>query len=187
MNAPDAALGPLLIALARAAIAQRLQQPCPALATDHPALHALGASFVTLTLKGQLRGCIGQLEATRSLQEDVRHNAIAAAFHDPRFAPLSPAEWSQIAVEVSVLGPTHYTPCATRADCLALIEPFEDGVIFASGARRATFLPQVWEQLPDAEQFIDHLLAKAGLPPQHWPADMRVGLYRVTAYHEPAS
>lgn len=173
--------GPALLAHARAAIAGRLKLAADS-APDHPALHLPGASFVTLHLNGCLRGCIGQLEPTRLLGEDVRQNAIAAAFHDPRFLPLSVEEWPHIELEVSVLGPVSYTACPTLAECLQQITPFEDGVILASGLHRATFLPQVWEQLPEPEQFLAHLLAKAGLPAGHWPASMKLGRYRVEHY-----
>ncbi|WP_018605628.1 AmmeMemoRadiSam system protein A [Uliginosibacterium gangwonense] len=174
-------LGPVLLAHARTAIAGRLKQAADS-APDHPALHAPGASFVTLSLKGCLRGCIGQLEPVRSLGEDVRQNAIAAAFHDPRFLPLSLDEWPHIELEVSVLGPVQYTACPSLAKCLEQIVPFEDGVILASGVHRATFLPQVWEQLPEPEQFLAHLLTKAGLAAGTWPANMKLGRYRVAHY-----
>lgn len=180
-SAQQDTLGPTLLAHARAAIASHLGLAAVE-APDHPALHEPGASFVTLTRNGQLRGCIGQLEPTRALGQDVEQNAIAAAFRDPRFAPVSASEWPEIAVEVSLLGPVSYTPCPTEEDCLRQITPFEDGVILSSSVRRATFLPQVWEQLPDPAQFIAHLLMKAGLPVGVWPADMRLGRYRVTKY-----
>jgi len=174
-------IGPILLARARAAISEQLGLPASP-ATDHPDLHAPGASFVTLTHGGQLRGCIGQLEPRQALGQDVWHNAIAAAFHDPRFTPVSATEWPEIDVEVSVLGPVSYAPCPTQEDCLRQITPFEDGVILSSSMRRATFLPQVWEQLPDPQQFIAHLLAKAGLPVGGWPSDMMLGRYRVSKY-----
>ena len=177
----DDTLGPALLAQARIAIAARLGLTHDK-APDHPALHQAGACFVTLTRTEQLRGCIGQLEPIQPLGEDVRQNAVAAAFHDPRFRPMSREEWPEITVEVSVLGPVSFTPCPTEEDCLRQIEPFEDGVILASGRRRATFLPQVWEQLPDPAQFIEHLLLKAGLPVSVWPADMQLGRYQVAKY-----
>lgn len=179
----DKPLGPALITLARHAIATRLglSEPLPG---EHPALAALGTSFVTLTAGGALRGCIGQLVATRPLGEDVRANALAAAFSDPRFAPLAAAEWPVIRVEVSVLGAVEYLACPTEEDCLRLITPGVDGVILASGRRHATFLPQVWAQLPDPQEFIEQLLRKAGLPVGGWPADMELGLYHVDEYRE---
>lgn len=178
---PD--LGPQLLALARAAIAAQLGLPAPA-TPDHPALHAPGASFVTLTHKGQLRGCIGHLAPVQNLGADIHENALAAAFHDPRFAPVKAAEWPEISVEVSVLGPATFSHCPTEEDCLRQIVPFKDGVILTSGSRRATFLPQVWEQLPDPQEFIAHLLQKAGLPVALWPSDMQLGRYQVQKFKE---
>lgn len=179
----DTPLGPVLIALARHAIAMRLglNEPPPG---EHLALAAPGASFVTLTAGGALRGCIGQLEAIRPLGEDVRANALAAAFADPRFRPLAVVEWPAVRVDVSVLGAVEYLACPTQEDCLRLITPGVDGVILASGRRHATFLPQVWAQLPDPQDFIEQLLRKAGLPAGGWPADMELGLYHVDEYRE---
>lgn len=175
--------GPLLLAHARAAIAAQLGLPVPS-APDHPALHKPGASFVTLTRQGQLRGCIGHLAPVQTLGADVHENALAAAFRDPRFPPVKAAEWPEIAIEVSVLGPATFTHCPTEEDCLRQIVPFEDGVILISGSRRATFLPQVWEQLPDPQEFIAHLLQKAGLPVALWPSDMQLGRYQVQKFKE---
>lgn len=178
-------LGPALLSHARAAIARRLGVPvAPPLA--HPALDEPGASFVTLHREGMLRGCIGQLEATRSLGRDVEENAVAAAFRDPRFAPLSVAEWDGLDVEVSVLGPVRFQPCASEEAARRLVVPGEDGVIVASGGRRATFLPQVWAQLPTPEVFFARLLEKAGLR-GGWPADLQLGIYRVVEYHDDAA
>jgi len=174
-------LGDALLSHARASIAEHLGLQAES-KLDHPALHETGASFVTLSKNGLLRGCMGQLEARRQLGLDVSHNAIAAAFQDPRFPPVSGTEWPELAVEVSVLGPVQYAYCPTEEDCLRQIVPFEDGVILSSGFRRATFLPQVWEQLPDPQQFIAHLLAKAGFPADGWPADMSLGRYQISKY-----
>lgn len=179
----DPQLGAILLAQARAAIAGQLALPV-AEATEHPALEQPGASFVTLTRQGQLRGCIGQLQPVKSLGADVRSNAVAAAFNDPRFTPLTASEWPSVRIEVSVLGPVNFVHCPTEEDCLRQLTPFQDGVILVSGSRRATFLPQVWEQLPDPQEFIEHLLQKAGLPVELWPADMELGLYRVAKYKE---
>jgi AmmeMemoRadiSam system protein A len=159
---PDTAeLGPILLAHARAAIATQLGLPAPE-TIDHPALHEPGASFVTLTRQGQLRGCIGHLKPVQPLGRDIHENALAAAFHDPRFAPIKAAEWPDIKIEVSLLGPTTFSHCPTEEDCLRQIVPFKDGVILISGSRHATFLPQVWEQLPDPQEFLTHLLQKTG-------------------------
>lgn len=179
----DPQLGAILLSQARAAIAAQLALPVVK-AVDHPLLQQSGASFVTLTRQGQLRGCIGQLQASKPLGADVQSNAVAAAFHDPRFPPLTASEWPAVRIEVSVLGPVSFFHCPTEEDCLRRLTPFQDGVILVSGSRRATFLPQVWEQLPEPQEFIAHLLQKAGLPVELWPADMELGLYRVTKYRE---
>ncbi|MFT4171888.1 MAG: AmmeMemoRadiSam system protein A [Rhodocyclaceae bacterium] len=176
------ALGRALIGHARDAIAQALGLP-RTMPPEYALLDGPGATFVTLTRHGVLRGCIGQLQASRTLRDDVRANAVAAALRDPRFAPLTRAEWPTIAVEVSVLGPIRYTPCPDEARALTLIEPGADGVVLSGNGRGATFLPQVWRQLPTAREFLAHLLRKAGL--SQWPADMQVGLYRVHEFHEP--
>jgi uncharacterized protein len=176
-------IGTALLAEARGAIERRLGLHGAPLPIGDAGLARPGATFVTLTRRGHLRGCIGTLSAQRSLREDVRENALAAAFRDPRFPPMLAEEWPEIDVEVSLLGPIHEETCPSRAECLARIGP-DNGVILSSGARRATFLPQVWEQLPDPGNFIDQLLAKAGLSTDRWPADMRLGLFRVEKFKE---
>lgn len=174
--------GPLLLALARQAIAARLGLAPPPRLPEN--LQEPGASFVTLTRNGELRGCIGSLTAWRPLAEDVIHNACAAAFEDPRFAPVSVAEWPQIRIEVSLLSPPQLMTCRNRADLLAQLRPGEDGLILAEGSRRATFLPQVWEQLPDPEDFLGQLCRKAGLPPSHWSPELRFWRYQVKKWKE---
>lgn len=189
MNAPatpvaatSPALGSNLLALARNAIAGQLGLPLAEVDTNLPALQQRGATFVTLNRNGALRGCIGQLQASRPLLRDVQENARAAAFRDPRFAPLTAAEWPGLEVEVSLLGPADIEPCATREEALQRIVPGEDGVILSGGCRSATFLPQVWEQLPDPQRFLDQLMLKAGL--RSWPQDMLLGRYRVEKFAE---
>lgn len=174
-------LGDALLACAREAIASRLSIAVAA-APAHDALDQPGACFVTLTLKGRLRGCIGSLEARRSVREDVHANAQAAAFRDPRFAPLTAAEWPHLALEVSVLGPAQYRLCPSEASAVAWLRPGTDGVILAHGAHHATFLPQVWSQLPDPHEFLHELRRKAGLPTQIWLTDMQVGRYAVEKF-----
>ena len=177
--------GAQLLAIARHAIETRLGLRAADRQEDISST-ALGASFVTLTRAGDLRGCIGSLEARRPLAEDVAENACAAAFHDPRFSPVSAAEWPEIALEVSVLGEIEWRDCPTLAEALAWIRPGKDGVVLASGSRRATFLPQVWETLPDVEDFFSALHRKAGLSVSSWSADTRIGRYPVLKYREPA-
>lgn len=151
-----------------------------------PALLSEGASFVTLTLDGQLRGCIGALEPYQSLAEDVREHAVAAALHDPRFPPVTSAELPRIHIEISRLThphPLHYTDAD---DLLSRLKPGFDGVILRDGFRRATFLPQVWAQLPQKETFLNHLCLKMGASPDLWrKKHIDVEIYQVEEFHEP--
>jgi len=176
----------VLTGLARAAIEHgvRLRRDAPV--TDEPAwLRQAGAAFVTLTIERRLRGCIGSLIAHRPLGQDVAANARAAAFDDPRFPPVRSGEVSRLAIEVSVLGVPEPMSFSGRDDALRQLRPGLDGVILAAGGRRATFLPQVWDELPQPERFLAHLLAKAGLPPDYWNETVRLQRYTVTAYTEP--
>ena len=179
--------GPALLARARNAIAAHLRQPTqpePA----HPALALPGATFVTLTQNGALRGCIGTLEAHRPLDQDVRANAVAAAFRDPRFAPLTLAEFARTRVEVSLLTPPLPMSFSSEADALRQLRPHVDGVILIAGAGgrlgRSTFLPQVWEQLPEPSQFLAHLKQKAGLPADWWSDEVQLQRYEVQKWKE---
>lgn len=181
----DAALGQALIAAARAEIAGALglhARPAP----DHPRLHEPGACFVTLhDARGKLRGCVGHLEADRALGDDVRHNALAAAFGDHRFESLGAAEFDGIRIEVSLLGPLEpLPPAATLDEAAALLRPGVDGVLLECAGRRGTFLPQVWEKLREPRDFLLALLDKAGLPRYRWPADAKLSRYAVTAWDE---
>lgn len=179
--------GQLLLQIARAAISNVLGQ---AVALPEPAgqvadvLQASGASFVTLNQQGQLRGCIGSLQAHRPLIADIQANAIAAALHDPRFAPLTLLELDITTVEVSVLSAMQPLPFASEAEALAQLRPGVDGVVFEFGHYRSTFLPQVWEQLPDAGEFMAHLKHKAGLAPDFWAAEVRLQRYTVSKFKE---
>ena len=178
--APSAGLGEALLLRARNTIARRLGialLPEPA----HPALQQRGATFVTLNdAARRLRGCIGRLEAVTTLDSDVRHNAEQAAFADPRFPPVRPEEWTTLRLEVSVLTSSEPLPAAaTQAQALQAIEPGTHGVIFEWRGHRATFLPQVWAQLPEREAFMAALKRKAGLAEDFWAADVRLSRYRV--------
>ena len=181
---PGASLPPI----ARAAIAQALGRPPQAVAAvaESPWLQALGASFVTLTQQGELRGCIGTLEARRTLLADVQANAVAAALHDPRFAPLTAAELTGTAIEVSVLSPMQALRFDSEAQALAQLQSGVDGVLFEFGAHRSTFLPQVWAQLPTPTEFMAQLKRKAGLAPDFWAAGVRLSRYRVSHWQEGA-
>lgn len=142
-------------------------------ASQPDALRLPGACFVTLTHQGQLRGCIGSAMAWRPLIDDVVENAFKAAFHDPRFAPVSRAEWPTLSLSLSLLTPPAPMAVSSREDLLAQLRPGIDGLILHDGAHRALFLPSVWEQLPEAEQFVGHLLRKAGLADSHWSRHMK--------------
>lgn len=179
---PD--LGTTLLTLARNAIAARFGLPTAPVAVDLPELHKTGATFVTLTQRGDLRGCIGSLEAWRPLLKDVQENACSAAFHDPRFEPLEEAELPLTRVEVSLLTPAEPINFRDEADALAHLRPGTDGVIFSAGSRRATFLPQVWEQLPEPAAFMARLKQKAGLPAGYWGPDVRLERYTVEKWKE---
>ena len=178
-----AELGNILLTLARNAIASRLGRPTQPVG-DSPELHAPGATFVTLTQHGQLRGCIGSLEAWRPLGQDVRENALAAAFRDPRFDALGEEELPFTRVEVSLLTPAEAMNFTDEADALAQLRPGIDGVIFSVGNRRSTFLPQVWEQLPTPPLFMAHLKQKAGLPADYWNAGVQLERYTVKKWQE---
>jgi AmmeMemoRadiSam system protein A len=149
-----------------------------------PWLQELGACFVTLTQNGELRGCIGTLEAHRSLLQDVKANAHAAAFRDPRFAPLSAAELDETEVEISLLSAMQPLQFSGERDALALIKPGVHGVVFEYGRHRSTFLPQVWEQLPNVADFMAHLKYKAGLSPDFWAEEVRLSWYTVSKWKE---
>jgi AmmeMemoRadiSam system protein B/AmmeMemoRadiSam system protein A len=153
---------------------------------DEPWLKTLHATFVTLTQNGGLRGCIGSLEAHRRLGEDVRHNARAAALSDPRFPPLTREELARTRVEISLLSTPKRLAFADHADLIAQLRPGEDGLILECGEARGTFLPQVWESLPDPEQFISELKRKAGMSPGVSTAKCRIQRYRALKWKEEA-
>jgi len=150
-----------------------------------PRLRADGAAFVTLTEGGQLRGCIGALEAYQPLAEDVREHAIAAALSDYRFPSVQVSELKGIHIEVSRLTAPVALEYAGPEDLVARLRPGVDGVILRDGNRRATFLPQVWEQLPDVEEFLAHLCNKMGASPDLWRRKhLDVQIYQVEEFHE---
>jgi len=142
-------------------------------------LRAPGASFVTLTREGRLRGCMGKLEAARPLAEDVAGNARAAAFFDPRFPPLGPDELDALEVEVSVLSPAEPVAAASETELVGSLRPRIDGVIVESGGRRATFLPAVWSTLPEPREFLAQLRRKAGLGETPFEPAQRYARYTV--------
>ncbi len=146
-----------------------------------PGLAAAGATFVTLRVDGVLRGCCGTLESQRSLAADVWHNAWAAGFADPRFAPLAAHEWRHTEVSIAILSALERLATGTEQELLASLRPGVDGLVLASGERRATFLPAVWAQIQDPLEFVRQLKLKAGLAPQHWSSDLV--LHRYTTRH----
>ncbi len=176
-----------LLALARASIRYGLEHGgvMPVEARQYPPqLQAPRACFVTLTKGGELRGCIGSLEAYRPLVVDVVHNAHAAAFSDPRFPPLEPSELGQIKIEISILNPAEEMSFDSEPELIAQLRPGVDGLILQEGPQRGTFLPSVWEQLPTPEQFLHHLKLKAGLPANYWSQTLRIHRYTTTRFSE---
>jgi AmmeMemoRadiSam system protein A len=176
-------LGPALIARARNAVSAAFGLPGTD-APDHPALLLPGATFVTLHTAGVLHGCIGSLEVTRTLGEDVQANALAAAFHDPRFEPLTARQYRVTRFEISLLAPASPLPAASEAEAIAALVPHRDGVTLSCQGSRATLLPQVWSSLPDACDFLRALKRKAGLPAHYWGPDLRLERYTVTHFDE---
>lgn len=150
-----------------------------------PTLREQGASFVTLTKNGQLRGCIGTLEARLPLAEDVREHAVAAGLDDYRFPPVSPRELDEIEIEISYLTAPQPLEYTSPEELLQTLRPGIDGVVLRDHFRRATFLPQVWQQLPEPESFLDHLCQKMGAPRDYWRCNpLRVEIYQVEEFHE---
>jgi len=175
--------GEVLLPIARAAIARVLDVPHAA-DESAPWLAEHGACFVTLTQFGELRGCIGSLQAHRSLLDDIKGNAVSAALHDPRFTPLSAEELDITTVEVSLLSATQAMVVRDEADALTQLRPNVDGVIFEYGRYRSTFLPQVWENLARPRDFLAMLRRKAGLPEDFWAQDVKLSRYSVTKWSE---
>lgn len=143
-----------------------------------PELKTPRATFVTLQKQGELRGCIGSLEAARPLAEDIADNAYAAAFQDPRFQPLREGELEGLEIHLSLLTPSEPMAFTSEQDLLDQLQSGTDGVILAEGSRRGTFLPSVWKQLPTPKQFLEHLKLKAGLPASYWSDSIKAWRYR---------
>lgn len=142
-------------------------------------------TFVTLTIQGGLRGCIGHIIPQESMIDGIRINALNAAFRDPRFRPLSRQEWEKVKIEISILTDPRPLPYSDAVDLLNKLRPGIDGVIIKKGFNQATFLPQVWEQLPDKKEFLTHLCVKAGLEGDIWEKGrLEVSTYQVQAFEE---
>jgi len=170
-----------LLGIARASIRHGLEHGSP-LRVDpagfSPRLREPGACFVTLRRSGTLRGCVGSLQATRSLVEDVAQNAFASAFRDSRFQPLTETEHTDLDLHLSILTPPEPLPCRSETELLSKLRPGIDGLILEDGPRRATFLPAVWESLADPKKFLIELKRKAGLSEDHWSDGIRFHRYR---------
>ena len=174
----------LLLLTARQSIEYGLRhkRPLPVTPKDHPPFDQFGASFVTLHRRGQLRGCIGSLEAYRPLLSDVAENAYAAAFRDPRFEPVQSEEVDSLSVDISILSAPEQLRFDSQQDLLSQIRPGIDGLILADGTRRGTFLPSVWESLPTPTDFLQHLKLKAGLPGNYWSDTIKVWRYATESF-----
>lgn len=182
-------LGVELLRLARNSIEHGLvhDEPLPIRIDGKPDwLTDPAATFTTLRLEGRLRGCVGNLEATRPLAGDVAYTAFRAAFRDPRFDPVVDRELAAIRLEVSVLTPLEPLPVSDEADLLEKLEPGTDGLVIGMDARRATFLPKVWDQLPDPSAFLTALRTKCGLESDYWSDQLEFHRYRAATYTEPA-
>ena len=175
--------GEILLPIARASIAGVFGQVQEA-AEDAIWLQEQAACFVTLTQQGQLRGCIGTIEAHRSLLQDVKHNAKASAFKDTRFSPLTAEELNDTEIEISLLSPMSALTFSDEQEALAQLQPGIDGVLFEFGHYRSTFLPQVWEQLPAITDFMAHLKHKAGLNADFWADEVKLYRYAVNKWKE---
>ena len=180
-----------LLALARESIKTALLQEHPKhldKATIPPILQKDLACFVTLTIHERLRGCIGSLEAFRPLVEDVRDRAVQAALEDYRFPPLQPNELDKVDIEISVLTRPEKLYYNSPEELPAKLRPHIDGVILRDGSLRATFLPQVWEQIPNPEDFLNHLCTKMGAKANHWRTKMLdVEIYQVDEFSDSRS
>lgn len=145
-------------------------------------LTVLRATFVTLEKHGQLRGCIGMLEAHRPLIEDIAYNSYAAAFSDPRFPPLTEDELKDLSIHLSILSPAEAISCLSETDLIKQLRPGIDGLILDDGRHRATFLPSVWESLSNPTDFVQQLKIKAGLPVNYWSDDLHAYRYSTESF-----
>jgi len=150
-------------------------------------LQELRATFVTLEINAQLRGCIGMLKAIKPVIEDVANNAYSAAFKDPRFQPLKPNEFENLDIHISILTPAEDFPVKDEADLLQQLRPDIDGLILQEGPYQSTFLPSVWESLPAPQDFLRHLKHKAGLSGDHWSDTIRFKRYQTLSFGSPVS
>lgn len=179
--------GQALARYARAAIDHALGGPRPQISVGEE-LREPGATFVTLHRDGDFQGCIGTIEATRPIVDDVAEHAVAAALLDPRGAPLERSDLDHLDVEVSLLSPLEPIEYdGTEAGAAQAIVPFRDGVVLGFRGRRATFLPQVWDDLPQPSEFLFRLKRKAGLPSDFWSDEITLQRYTTRVWHDPAA
>ncbi|WP_224366285.1 AmmeMemoRadiSam system protein A [Hyalangium versicolor] len=176
--------GVTLLALARAAVAETLDGPQVQVPSE-PWLAEPGACFVTLRKGGELRGCIGSIEAHRSLGEDLVQNARNAAHNDPRFSPLQRNELDLVRFEVSLLTPLERLEVHSREEALEKLRPGVDGLLLQWGTHRGVFIPKMWQQLPKPEEFLGFLLRKAGLPSKEWRSGTRLWRFSAQDWAEP--
>jgi uncharacterized protein len=178
----------LLLQIAREAIESAVngrEPPALELSALPPQLQEQGASFVTLTLEDNLRGCIGALQATQSLALDVQEHAVAAALEDYRFGPVVPEEVARLEIEISRLSPSQVLEYSDPNKLLSRLRPGIDGVVLRHGIQRATFLPQVWEKVPDPADFLTQLCYKMGAPGELWKREhLQVSTYQVEEFKE---
>jgi AmmeMemoRadiSam system protein A len=188
-DAPDGQLlGATLLTLARGWIAHAFDAPSPEPPHDEALTKRLGepgATFVTITyLDGSLHGCIGSLEPRRALADDIRANALAAAFLDPRSEPLTKRMLGAVVIEVSLLGPLERIAFTSEEEAIERIRPHEDGLVLSWGPIRGVLLPQVWERVPSVREFLSHLKRKAGLPPTFWAPGVELRRFGLEKWHE---
>jgi len=178
--------GALLARLAAHVVGARLAGQAASVAVPEDAvLQAHGASFVTLERQGALRGCVGTLESNRPLYQDVMRNAVRA-MSDPRLPPVTPTEWPDLDIKVSVLSGMESLAAGTLDLLVGALRPGVDGLLLTDGHRRATFLPAVWQKLGEPPAFVAALLAKGGWPAGHWPADLQACRYTSIEFRDPA-
>ena len=178
-----------LLDIACASIQHGVQRGTPLLPDIdqmHAPLAAPRASFVSLHKRGELRGCIGSLQASKPLAEDVAYSAYQAAFRDPRFPPVDHLELATLDIEVSVLSPLEKLTVTDERELLAAIEPGVDGLVLEDPYRRATFLPVVWQSVPSPSAFLQHLKAKGGWPPDYWASDLCAYRYHTETFNRAA-
>ena len=179
--------GARLLELARSTLEHRLgiSSVLRRSGLDDEPLQLQCGTFVTLKIKDTLRGCIGNLEADGTIVDSIERNALQAAFHDHRFQPLTTEELGDVHIDISILSTPKPLVYQDGDDLVSRLRPEIDGVILRHGAKRATFLPQVWSQLPDPALFLDHLCQKAGLPPSLWKTEHPdIYVYQVQCFEE---